>query len=54
MAIERQVPDPAQTVEPVQDLTTERPTEDIDEEIIEILEGMGDEDVQYQEDGSVI
>jgi hypothetical protein len=24
MAIERQVPDPAQTVEPVQDLTTER------------------------------
>lgn len=54
MAIERQVPDPAQTVEPVQDLTTERPTDDIDEEIIDILEGMGDEGVQYQEDGSVI
>ena len=54
MAIERQVPDPAQTVEPVQDLTTERPTEDIDEEIIDILEGMGEEGVQYQEDGSVV
>ena len=54
MAIERQVPDPAQTVEPVQDLTTERPTDDIDEEIIDILEGMGDEGVQYQDDGSVI
>ena len=54
MAIERQVPDPAQTVEPVEDLTTERPTDDIDEEIIDILEGMGEEGVQYQEDGSVI
>ena len=54
MAIERQVPDPAQTVESVQDLTTERPTDDIDEEIIDILEGMGEEGVQYQEDGSVI
>ena len=54
MAIERQVPDPAQTVEPVQDLTTERPTDDIDEEIIDILEGMGEEGVQYQEDGSVV
>ena len=54
MAIERQVPDPAQTVEPVVDLTTERPTDDIDEEIIDILEGMGEEGVQYQEDGSVV
>ena len=54
MAIERQVPDPAQTVEPVVDLTTERPTDDIDEEIIDILEGMGEEGVQYQDDGSVI
>jgi len=54
MAIERQVPDPAQTAEPVQDLTTERPADDIDEEIIDILEGMGDEGVQYQDDGSVI
>jgi len=54
MAIERQVPDPAQTVEPVEDLTTERSTDDIDEEIIDILEGMGEEGVQYQEDGSVI
>ena len=54
MAIERQVPDPAQTVEPVQDLTTEKPTDDIDEEIIDILEGMGEEGVQYQEDGSVV
>ena len=54
MAIERQVPDPAQTLEPVQDLTTEKPADDIDEEIIDILEGMGDEGVQYQEDGSVV
>ena len=54
MAIERQVPDPAQTAEPVEDLTTERSTDDIDEEIIDILEGMGEEGVQYQEDGSVI
>ena len=54
MAIERQVPDPAQTAEPVVDLTTERSNDDIDEEIIDILEGMGDEGVQYQDDGSVI
>ena len=54
MAIERQVPDPAQTAEPVVDLTTERSNDDIDEEIIDILEGMGEEGVQYQEDGSVI
>ena len=54
MAIERQVPDPAQTAEPVVDLTTERSNDDIDEEIIDILEGMGDEGVQYQEDGSVV
>src|SRR5210317_523432 len=54
MAIERQTPDPAQEVEDMQDLTTERPTDDIDEEIIDILEGMGEEGVQYQEDGSVV
>ena len=54
MAIERQVPDPAQTAEPVVDLTTERSNDDIDEEIIDILEGMGEEGVQYQEDGSVV
>jgi len=54
MAIERQVPDPAQTAEPVVDLTTERSNDNIDEEIIDILEGMGEEGVQYQEDGSVI
>ena len=39
MAIERQTPDPAQEVEDMQDMTTERSTEDIDDEIIEILEG---------------
>lgn len=54
MAIERQVPDPAQNVEPVQDLTTAQSTEDIDNQIIEVLDGLGEEDVQYQEDGSVI
>ncbi len=54
MAIERQVPDPAQNVEPMQDLTTTQSTEDIDDQIIEILEGLGEEDIQYQEDGSVI
>lgn len=54
MAIERQVPDPAQNVEPMQDLTTTQSTEDIDDQIIDILEGLGEEDIQYQEDGSVI
>jgi len=54
MAIERQVPDPAQNVEPVQDLTTTQSTEDIDDQIIDVLEGLGEEDIQYQEDGSVI
>ena len=54
MAIERQVPDPAQNVEPVQDLTTIQSTEDLDQDIIDILENMGEEGVQYQEDGSVI
>ena len=54
MAIERQTPDPAQEVEDMQDMTTERSTEDIDNEIIEILEGLDEEGVQYQEDGSVL
>jgi hypothetical protein len=55
MAIERQTPDPAQEVEDMQDMTTERSTEDIDDEIIEILEGLDEEEgVQYQDDGSVI
>ena len=54
MAIERQTPDPAQEVEDMQDMTTERSTEDIDDEIIEILEGLDEEGVQYQEDGSVL
>ena len=35
MAIERQVPDPAQTAEPVQDLTTERSADDLDEQMID-------------------
>mgnify|MGYP003670967460 FL=1 len=52
MAIERQTPDPAQEVEDMQDMTTERSTEDIDDEIIEILEGLDEEGVQYQEDGA--
>ena len=43
MAIERQTPDPAQEVEDMQDMTTERSTEDIDNEIIEILEGLDEE-----------
>ena len=55
MAIERQTPDPAQEVEDMQDMTTERSTEDIDNEIIEILEGLDEEEgIQVQEDGSVI
>ena len=56
MAIERQVPDPAQIAEPVQDLTNERSTEDIDEEIIEVLDAMGEgeDNIQMQEDGSAI
>ena len=55
MAIERQTPDPAQEVEDMQDMTTERSTEDIDNEIIEILEGLDEEEgIQVQDDGSVI
>tara|TARA_R100001244_G_scaffold114428_1_gene84813 strand:- start:425 stop:958 length:534 start_codon:yes stop_codon:yes gene_type:complete len=54
MAIERQTPDPAQEVEEFQDMTTEQSTDNIDSEIIEILEGLDEEGVQYQEDGSVI
>ena len=44
MAIERQVPDPAQNVEPMQDLTTTQSTEDIDDQIIDVLEGLEDEE----------
>ena len=54
MAIERQTPDPAQEVEEFQDMTSEQSTDDIDSEIIEILEGLDEEGVQYQDDGSVI
>ena len=55
MAIERQTPDPAQEVEDMQDMTTEQQTdESIDQEIIEIVDGLDEEGVEYQEDGSVI
>ena len=54
MAIERQTPDPAQEAEQMQDMTTERSDNDIDNEIIEILEGLDEEGIQVQEDGSVI
>ena len=36
MAIERQTPDPAQEVEDMQDMTTERSTEDIEDDIIDL------------------
>ena len=55
MAIERQIPDPAQEVEDMQDMTTERPFDEVDEQMIEVLEGLDEEEgVQYQDDGSVI
>ena len=54
MAIERQTPDPAQEAEQMQDMTTEMSDNDIDNEIIEILEGLDEEGIQVQEDGSVI
>ena len=54
MAIERQTPDPAQEVEDMQDMTTERPFDEVDEQIIQVLEGLDEEGVQYQDDGSVI
>ena len=54
MAIERQTPDPAQEVEDMQDMTTERPFDEVDEQIIQVLEGLDEEGVEYQEDGSVI
>jgi len=54
MAIERQTPDPAQEVEEFQDMSTDQSTDNIDSEIIEILEGLDEEGVQYQDDGSVI
>jgi hypothetical protein len=54
MAIERQTPDPAQEVEEFQDMTTTTDAEELDNALIEILSGLDEEGVQYQEDGSVI
>ena len=54
MAIERQTPDPVASAPEELDMTTAQDTDDMDNQIIEVLEGLQESDVAIQEDGSAI
>jgi len=54
MAIERQTPDPVNQVPEEVDMTTAQDTDELDSEIIEVLEGLQEADVEIQEDGSAL
>ena len=54
MAIERQTPDPVTATPEELDMTTAQDTDDLDNEIIEVLEGLQESDVEMQEDGSAL
>ena len=54
MAIERQTPDPVATTPEELDMTTAQDADDLDNEIIEVLEGLQESDVEIQEDGSAL
>ncbi len=54
MAIERQTPDPVASAPEELDMTTTQDTDDLDNQIIEVLEGLQESDVEIQEDGSAL
>ena len=54
MAIERQTPDPANQMPEEVDMTTTQDADGLDNEIIEVLEGLQEADVEIQEDGSAL
>ena len=54
MAIERQTQDPVASAPEELDMTTTQDTDDLDNQIIEVLEGLQESDVEIQEDGSAL
>ena len=54
MAIERKTPDPVASAPEELDMTTTQDTDDLDNQIIEVLEGLQESDVEIQEDGSAL
>ena len=54
MAIERQTPDPVDQMPEAVDMTTTQTGDGLEDEIIEVLEGLQEEDVEIQEDGSAL
>ena len=54
MAIERKTPDPVTSAPEELDMTTTQDTDDLDNQIIEVLEGLQESDVEIQEDGSAL
>ena len=55
MAIERQTPDPVDQMPRRQvDMTTTQTGDGLEDDIIEVLEGLEEEDVEIQEDGSAL
>ena len=54
MAIERQTPDPVDQMPEAVDMTTTQDADGLDNQLIEVLEGLQEADVEIQEDGSAI
>ena len=54
MAIERQTPDPVNEMPEAVDMTTTQTGDGLEDDIIEVLEGLQEEDVEIQEDGSAL
>ena len=54
MAIERQTPDPANQMPEEVDMTTTQDADGLDNQLIEVLEGLQEADVEIQEDGSAL
>ena len=54
MAIERQTPDPVDQMPEEVDMTTTQDADGLDNQLIEVLEGLQEADVEIQEDGSAL
>lgn len=54
MAIERLTPDPANQMPEEMDMTTTQSGDGLEDDIIEVLEGLQEADVEIQEDGSAL
>jgi len=54
MAIERQTPDPVDQMPEAVDMTTTQDADGLDNQLIEVLEGLQEADVEIQEDGSAL